>query len=222
MEQDQPADNQPHAAQQAKSGKQENACQRRCIVTGDIRPKAELIRFVLSPDGQVTPDLKATLPGRGVWVSASRSVLQQAMKRKQFNRAFAKKLIVDSNLDQLVDQLLEKAALGRLKMANKAGQAVYGFAKVMDALEKRRIISLIHAYEASPDEAGKLDYKFRTNLEQSGNLGVTGGKNPFNCFKTEELSLAFGAANVIHAGLKDGGAGLAAVSAMEKLIAYRK
>lgn len=201
--------------------KQEKSAERRCIATGEVKAKAALIRFALSPEDEVTPDLKASLPGRGVWISASRSLLQQAVKKKQFHRAFGKKVQVNEGLDDLVDNLLENAALGRLKMANKAGQAIYGFTKLLEALEKGRIISLIHACEASPDEAGKLDYKFRTNLEQSGNLGDVGGKNPFNCFKTEELSLAFGAANVIHAGLKDGGAGLAAVTAIEKLIAYR-
>ncbi len=173
------------------------------------------------PENRLVPDLKANLPGRGVWVTANREAIKQAVKKKAFHRGFAKELIVDPEIDQQIENLLEKAALGRLKLANKAGLAIYGFTKLMAALEKNTIIALFHAKEASQASADKLDYKFRTNLEQSGILEQEVLKNPCYCYKTEELSLAFGQANVIHAGLKPGGASMAMVTATEKLIKFQ-
>lgn len=202
--------------------KENKGPERRCALTGEVMPKANLLRFVLSPDNELTPDLKAKLPGRGVWLTAKRSMVKDAVKRKTFHRGFAKDVIVRPEIDQQVEDLLEKAAMGWLKLANKSGLAIYGFTKLMAAIEKESIIALFHASEASPDTASKLDYKFRTKLEQSGVLAQCGLKKPCNCFKTEELSLAFGQANVIHAGLKNGGVSQAMIEAVEKLVIYKE
>ncbi len=200
-------------------GKKKNQ-NRRCVLTGETKAKEELIRFVVGPDDVVTPDIKANLPGRGVWLCTQKATIEEAVKRKLFHRGFAKSVQVGPELAQQVDDLLKKSALGQLKMANKAGNAVYGFTKLMAALEKETIMAMIHAQEASPPEAGKLDYRFRTNLEQSGVSEQNFCKKPFNGFKTQELSLAFGAANVIHAGLKGDGAAKAAIKAMTRYTAY--
>lgn len=194
--------------------------QRRCIVTGNCLPKAALIRFVISPDEALTPDIKGKLPGRGVWVSNSQTRLHEALKRKQFEKAFAQKLRISPEIDQQVEFLLKSAALSALKMANKAGAALYGFTKLMAALEKQAIISLLHAEEASRAEADKLDYRFRTNLEQCDKYQQSLRKTPYSGFTGEELSLAFGAVNVIHAGLKESGAAHAAITAMERHRTY--
>ncbi len=37
-----------------------------CAVTRQVAPTDDLIRFVLSPTGEVVPDLKRKLPGRGL------------------------------------------------------------------------------------------------------------------------------------------------------------
>lgn len=196
--------------------------ERKCAVTGDVVPKAHLIRFVLSPDNVVTPDLKTKLPGRGVWVSAKRSLIKDAVKKKVFHRGFVKEVTVNPEIDQQLEDLLEKSAIGWLKLANKSGLAIFGFTKLMAALEKGSIIALFHASEASLDTAEKLDYKFRTKSEQSGILEQGGLKNPCYCYKTADLSLAFGQANVIHAGLKQGGVSSGMIEATEKLLSYRE
>ena len=54
--------------------------ERRCIVTREVLYPDQLIRFVAGPDGEVVPDLKRKLPGRGVWVTAKRDLVQQAVK----------------------------------------------------------------------------------------------------------------------------------------------
>lgn len=201
--------------------KDQQASERRCIATGQSRPKSELMRFVVGPDGALTPDLKARLPGRGVWITARQDCLQDAVKRNLFQKGLKCRLVVSSEIDQQVELLLRSAALGALKMANKAGSAIYGFTKLMAAFEKKTIIGLIHAEEASRPEAEKLDYKFRTKLEQRGEPPQTVHKKPFLGFNGEELSLAFGAVNVIHAGLVESGSSRAALMAMERLQSFR-
>ena len=43
-------------------------------------PPDELIRFVRGPDGQIVPDLARRLPGRGVWVDATRESVAAAVQ----------------------------------------------------------------------------------------------------------------------------------------------
>jgi predicted RNA-binding protein YlxR (DUF448 family) len=50
---------------------QGGAEERMCALTRAIAPRAELVRFVASPDGEVVPDLKECLPGRGMWLTLS-------------------------------------------------------------------------------------------------------------------------------------------------------
>src|SRR4029077_5955153 len=59
---------------------------RMCAVTREVRPIDELIRFVVSPQGEVIPDLKRKLPGRGLWVSASHRAVAEAVRRNQFSK----------------------------------------------------------------------------------------------------------------------------------------
>ena len=61
--------------------------ERKCIATGEVQPKTGLIRFAVSPDGQVVPDLAEKLPGRGIWVSADRAAVEKAVKKGLFARA---------------------------------------------------------------------------------------------------------------------------------------
>src|SRR3977135_1087471 len=65
-----------------------SATVRMCAVTRQVRPIDELIRFVVAPSGEVIPDLKRKLPGRGLWVSASRQAVAEAVRRNQFGKGF--------------------------------------------------------------------------------------------------------------------------------------
>ena len=65
-----------------------SATARMCAVTRQVRPIDELIRFVVSPSGEVIADLKRKLPGRGLWISASRQMVAEAVRRNQFGKGF--------------------------------------------------------------------------------------------------------------------------------------
>ena len=97
---------------------------RMCILTRAKGDKADLIRFVLSPDGAVVPDLKHALPGRGAWVSAERKAVDEAAKKGAFARAFKTKLAPPEDLGASVDQLLLADLTGMMNMARKSGQFI--------------------------------------------------------------------------------------------------
>ena len=60
-----------------------SATVRMCAVARQVRPIDELIRYVVSPSGEVIPDLKRKLPGRGLWISASRGAVAYRMVAKE-------------------------------------------------------------------------------------------------------------------------------------------
>src|SRR3982751_6828293 len=83
-----------------------SATTRMCAVTREVRPIDELIRFVVSPQGEGIPDLKRKLPGRGLWVSASRQAVAEAVRRNQFNKGFKRDVRVGPALAADTETLL--------------------------------------------------------------------------------------------------------------------
>ena len=110
-----------------------SATMRMCAVSREVRPIDELIRFVVSPQGEVIPDLKRKLPGRGLWVSASRRTVAEAVRRHQFSKGFKREVRVAPTLPADTEALLVRSCTEALAMAAKAGQVVSGFAKVEGA-----------------------------------------------------------------------------------------
>ena len=109
-----------------------------CAVSREQRPVDELIRFVVSPQGEVIPDIKRKLPGRGLWISASRQTVAEAVRRHQFSRGFKRDVRVAESLAADTEALLARAAVEALAIAAKAGQVISGFAKVEAALADRK------------------------------------------------------------------------------------
>jgi predicted RNA-binding protein YlxR (DUF448 family) len=200
-----------------RDGTQDGAADtlRRCAVTRVQRPKEALIRFVLGPDGTVVPDLKEKLPGRGVWLTAANDVVAEAVKRKAFGRALKAEAKTPEHLAEEVDKLIASAALGALALANKAGEVVFGHAKVEEAVAKGRAIALVHASDAAEDGCRKLDGKA---------LAATAGRGipTVRAFSADELGLASGRTNVIHAALIQGGAARKFLAAASRVERYRK
>ena len=135
--------------------------ERMCAVTRQVRPIDELIRFVVSPSGEVIPDLKRKLPGRGLWVSASHKAVSEAERRNLFGKGFKRNLLKSPTLAQGNDSLMVRGLVEALAMAAKAGQVVSGFTKVETALESRQetrqVRALIHAADGAADGIRKLD-----------------------------------------------------------------
>jgi predicted RNA-binding protein YlxR (DUF448 family) len=188
---------------------------RRCALTRAHRPRDDLIRFVLGPDGIVVPDLKEKLPGRGVWLTAAHDIVADAAKRNVFARALKTQARPAPDLADLVGRLLSEAALGAFALANKAGEVVFGHAKVEEALAKAPVLALVHAREAAEDGCRKLDGKARATRAGAPILAIRE-------LATDELGLASGRTNVIHAALIQGGAARRFLAAAQRLERYRK
>jgi len=193
---------------------------RMCAVTREVRPVDELIRFVLDGSGQVVPDVKRKLPGRGLWVSASREAVAAAVKRRVFAKGFRKPVKDQETLVAETDALLATSAIEALAIAAKAGQVVSGFAKVEASLKAGEAKALIHARDGAADGIRKLD-----NLAAAASAGRNAeiaGKTPvINALTSAELDLALGRSNVIHAALLAGPAGKTFLSRIEHLVRFR-
>jgi predicted RNA-binding protein YlxR (DUF448 family) len=203
------------AEQDQTQGRQTAETVRRCALTRLHLAKDQLIRFVVGPDGTVVPDIKEKLPGRGLWLTCAHDIVADTAKRNLFARALKAKAEVPEGLVGLVDRLLAEAALSALALANKAGEAVFGAAKVEEALRKGRALALVHAREAAEDGRRKLDGKA---LSASGGAPIPA----IRAFTVDELGLASGRTNVIHAALIQGGAARKFLAAARRLERYRE
>jgi predicted RNA-binding protein YlxR (DUF448 family) len=175
------------------------AVTRLCVATREIRPTSEMIRFVLAPDRAVVPDLKHKLPGRGVWVTARRSVLADAISRGAFQRGFKSEVKVSNDLPASVERLIERWVLDALAIAHKASEAITGFAKVEAAIETGRIVALLHARGASADGRRKIAASLQQRFGEDSKNIVT-----IAAFTSTQLDLALGRPNVVHAALLAG------------------
>lgn len=169
---------------------------RMCALTRIQRPRAELLRFVASPDGDLVPDLKENLPGRGVWLSLSRTSVADAVRRKVFTRALKAQVSLPDDLADLIARLLLKDAMSCLSLASKAGQVVAGFEKTESTIVHGRAAVLIAASDGAQDGRRKLSGKLRA-VDQIDRL--------VECFASADLDLALGRTNVIHAAINPGG-----------------
>jgi predicted RNA-binding protein YlxR (DUF448 family) len=125
---------------------------RRCIVTGQSQPPQRMIRFVVSPDGMLTPDIERRLPGRGMWVTAERALIEQAVARKAFSRAARRDVTVPADLAERLELLVLQRALDTLSLARRAGQAVAGLEKV----KRAQVGLMLLARDAGKDAQGRV------------------------------------------------------------------
>lgn len=166
--------------------------ERRCIVTGEVGETAGLIRFVIGPDNAVVPDVAGKLPGRGIWVTATRAALETAVKKNLFARAARQPVTVPPTLVADVEARLVARLIERISLARKAGQAVAGREKVLDWLVKEEAVLLLQASDGSPREKSRL-------------RPPPGKATHFEVLTASELGLSFGREHVIHAALSAGG-----------------
>lgn len=183
--------------------------ERKCIATGEVSPKAGLIRFVVGPDQVVVPDVAAKLPGRGIYVSSTREALDRAGGKGLFARAAKQPVKVPEGLADLVESLLARRVVDMLSLARKAGDAVTGYEKVKDWLVKGSAKVLIQANDGS--ERGK------------SKLRAPDGENSLiSCLSAGEIGLAFGRERAIHAALGAGGLTTRVVEEAARLAGLRQ
>lgn len=179
-----------------------------------------MIRFVLSPEGEVVPDLAAKLPGRGAWVVADRAAIDAAAKKGLFARALEAPAKAPKDLADRIEALLQRRLLELLGQARGAGGLLLGSAQVQAAARAGEILALIEASDGAPD--GR-----RKNI---GALKAGGAYDPARpldgalvvaCFTSRELSLALGRENVVHAALPEGGLAVRFLAEARRLQGFR-
>jgi uncharacterized protein len=185
----------PSQQTELDSGPHSRELERMCVLTREVRPVSDLIRFVVGPDGEAVPDLKRKLPGRGVWVTATHDALAEAIKRKTLARGFKREVRLAADLVARTEQLLERTVLDALAIAGKAGLVAPGFSKTEAALAHQDVVGLIHAAEAAPDGVRKLAAALRRRGTPIAVIGI---------LASAQLDLALGRPNVIHAALLAG------------------
>lgn len=198
------------------NGPRQRGTDRFCVVTRLVKPVGDMIRFVVAPDGSVVPDLRHHLPGRGVWVTATRDALTEAVRRKAFARGFKADVRTPADLAGFTENLLVKSALDALAMAGKAGCVMTGFSKVEAAISGGEVAAVLHGRDASADGTRKIAAVLRrSGVENDGEIVVIGE------FTTDELDLALGRSNVVHAALLAGPAGEAFLTRLQRLRRFR-
>ena len=189
--------------------KTREAPERRCIATGESGEVAPMIRFVLAPDGALTPDLAEKLPGRGAWVTAGRAELAQAVKKRAFARAFRQPVDAPEGLADRLEALLAQRAVEALSLARKAGLAVAGFEKVKARLREGGVAALMAARDGAADGRAKL-------------APLAGEAEIVESLTADEMGQAFGRQTAVHAALSPGGATIRVLREARRLDGFRQ
>lgn len=183
--------------QAAAAGRDEpRGPQRRCIASGEVRDKRELLRFVVDPEGVVVPDPGEDLPGRGIWCLPRRDMIERARRRRQFARAARRNVTVPEDLADGAEARLRRRCLERLGLARRAGAVVAGFAKVRGVLERGAADLLLQACDAAPDGRDRLR---RLGCAVRPELAVIA------LFRAEELGAALGRGPTVHVAVQGAG-----------------
>lgn len=184
--------------------------ERRDLVSRQVMDESRLIRFVAGPDGSVVPDLARKLPGRGLWVAADRASIETAARRNLFSGAARARLRPDADLPDTVEALLVRRCLDQLGLARREGVLISGFEKCAQAIRAGRAAWLIEASDGSADGRGKLLALARHQSTRACGL-----------FSADDLSLALGLENAIHAVLPPGGRADRWTQEVERLAGFR-
>lgn len=187
--------------------------ERRDIVSGEILPEHRLMRFVADPDGNVVPDAAAKLPGRGLWVEASKAAIDKAVEKKLFSRAAKAQVTATADLSARAEKALLARMIGDLGLARRSGALFLGFDNVLRELEgPKPPKALIEAFDGAADGKRKL-YAAAHRLELDCAV--------IECLTSAELGLALGRENVIHAAVQPGGLAERLIFDAERLSGFR-
>lgn len=182
---------------------------RRCILTREVCSTDQLLRFVIAPDNQVVIDLTGSLPGRGLWLTATRVALECAIDRNLFSRVAKCSTTMDTSLVDDVETGLARRALDYLGLARRSRQIVTGYEQVTSALKAGDVAVLVSAGDGAMGGRNKL-------------ASLAKGLFHVQCLLIAEMSLALGRQNVVHAAVKRGSLASRFMVEVTKLSAFRE
>jgi len=200
------------AAQTSHSRRRCHTPTRRCIVTGETRPKDQLLRFVADPEGEVVPDLAERLPGRGLWIAPRRDILRRACEKNLFARAAKAPLKASPSLPDELDRLLVNRCLNMLGLARGAGLVFAGFEKAKAHVGAGKARLLVQAADGAEHGRAKLTA-----------LARAGGKKTemVEIFSAAEIGHALGRSPTVHVAVAEGGAAERFLREVDRLSVFR-
>ena len=182
---------------------------RTCIVTRETGPPDSMVRFVISPDGEVVPDVAGKLPGRGFWLTARHDIVHAACARNAFSKSARRAVSVPEDLTARVEKLLARRCLDIIGMARRAGQVVSGFEKVRAALRQRRVAVLLVAADAADGGTRKLG-------------AIAPDVARVDLFEAVEMGAVFGRDRTVHAAVEPGRIADKLVAECSRLSGFRR
>ncbi|HUC71549.1 MAG TPA: RNA-binding protein [Stellaceae bacterium] len=192
-----------HGAEAGESGPQ-----RRCLVTGDIRDRSDLVRFVVGPGGEIVPDVAARLPGRGLWLTPRRDIVERALAKRLFARAARRPVAAPAGLADRLEAALAQRCIDAIGLARRAGLAVVGFERVSETVRGGKAAALLAAIDGAEGGRRKLQ--------------ALGRGLPLACVLTAaEIGAAFGREHGVNASLGSGPLCRRFLSDAQKLAGFR-
>lgn len=195
-------------ASQGVSAERTRSPQRRCVFEGRRQDRSGLIRFAVSPDGEVVPDVAERLPGRGLWVRADRRSLEAVRRRNLFSRAARMAVRVPDDLADRIEATLARRCCDLLGLARRAGEATFGYERVRDWLARRPAALLLEASDGALGDSAKL-------------RGLAHDLPVAPMLRADELGAAFGRSRVVHAVVAPGGLARELVRETGRLMGFR-
>jgi len=196
--------NEPLVESDRPLSREREGSERRCVLTGRVAGRDELVRLAVSPDGDVLPDALAKAPGRGAWIGVPRGELDDAFASGKLKAALSRAfktgaLAIPADLLERVESALLRALLDRLGLEMRAGKLILGSDRIANELRLGRAAALYHAADAGEDGSRKLDQAFRVGADAEG-TDLAGLRLPLD---RAALSVALGRDNVVHLALAD-------------------
>ncbi len=191
-----------------KARKKGDTSLRKCIVSGEARPRDRMIRFVAGPAGELVPDLDEKLPGRGIWLSAERDMVNTALAKDLFSGAARRKLNIPAGLVDALESLMVRRCLDFLGLARRTGGVVAGFEKTAAWLGEGKAGVLLQALDGAPGGREKV-------RALAGNLPMV------SAFTAQELGHALGRDHVVHVMVADGSLAESLIREAGRLMAFR-
>jgi len=198
----------PRKKQAGKAPKKGDVSLRKCIVSGQTRPRDEMIRFVAGPLGELAPDLDESLPGRGIWLSAARDMLNTALEKDLFASAARRKVKIPADLADILEGLMVRRGLSFLGLARRAGGVVAGYEKTAAWLGEGKTGVLLQALDGAPGGREKI-------------RALAGELPMVDAFTAQELGHALGRDNAVHVMVAGGPLAESLIREAGRLMAFR-
>lgn len=163
---------------------------RRCLVTRETLPTHRLVRFVVGPDQRIVPDVEGRLPGRGLWLQATRGIVDKACAAHVFAKAARAPVSAEQGLADRVEQLLARRCLDLVGLARRAGMAVAGYEKAMAQVRQGGVGVVLVARDAAEGGRGRV-------------AGAASGAPVLELFSSAELGSVFGRERTVHVAVAD-------------------